>query len=133
MNKKSFLYGASILSLGAIITRVLGAVYRVPLTRVLGSFGMGLYQLVFPIYALLVVVSTSGMPHAVSKMVASCQGDQKAKKSIIKRSLVGIFLFSLVLSVILVIFCEKLAVFQGNRKLSISYLSIAPEVIFVGI
>lgn len=133
MNKKSFLFGAGILTIGALISRVLGAIYRVPLTRILGAVGMGMYQMVFPIYALLIVISTSGMPLAVSKLVASCQGNIYDKKYIINRSLKGIILFSLILSAILSIFCVKIAKIQGNADLSISYLSIAPAIIFVGI
>ena len=133
MNKKSILYGTGVLTLGAVVVRVLGALYRIPLTRLLGSVGMGMYQMVFPIYALLIVISTSGMPNAVSKMIASCHGNHFVKKRIIKRCLLGIFIFSFVLSAILMIFCTQLAIFQENPSLSVSYLAIAPAIIFVGI
>ena len=68
--EKSFLSGALVLSLGGLLAKVLGALYRIPLTNILGSYGMGLYQLVFPLFSLLLTISTAGIPVAVSKLVA---------------------------------------------------------------
>ena len=45
------LSGALFLAIGAFVSKLLGAVYRVPLTNLLGGTGLGLYQMVFPVYA----------------------------------------------------------------------------------
>ena len=45
--------GAITLTLASIIGKVLGAIYRIPLSNLLGASGMGLYQMVFPIYSFL--------------------------------------------------------------------------------
>ena len=58
------------LSLGGLLAKVLGALYRIPLTNILGSYGMGLYQLVFPPYILFLTVSQAGIPVALSKTIA---------------------------------------------------------------
>ena len=47
--KQSFIKGAIISSLGGFISKVLGAVYRIPLTNILGGEGMGIYQMVYPL------------------------------------------------------------------------------------
>ena len=68
-NKKVF-KGAFFLGVGAFVSKVLGALYRVPLTNLLGGAGLGLYQLVFPVYALMLDFSGAGVPSAVSSLIA---------------------------------------------------------------
>ena len=69
-SQKNFITGALLLSLGGLLAKVLGALYRIPLTNVLGSYGMGLYQLVFPPYILFLTISQAGIPVALSKTIA---------------------------------------------------------------
>ena len=52
-NNKTFVRGVATLSIGVFIAKLLGAIYRVPLTNLIGGYGLGLYQTVFPVYALL--------------------------------------------------------------------------------
>ena len=68
--QNGFLKGVFVLSVGGVVAKLLGAVYRIPLTNIIGSYGMGLYQLVFPLFSLLLTISTAGIPVAVSKLVA---------------------------------------------------------------
>ncbi|MEW6081787.1 MAG: polysaccharide biosynthesis protein [Bacillota bacterium] len=68
--RDSFIRGALILSVAHLLTRVLGAVYRIPLYRLIGGEGMGLVQMAYPIYTTLLALSTIGIPIAISKMVA---------------------------------------------------------------
>ena len=51
--KKSFVKNAGILAISVIIAKVLGAIYRIPLTGIIGAEGMGLYQFVYPVFALM--------------------------------------------------------------------------------
>jgi stage V sporulation protein B len=66
----SFLGGAFILSLGNFLSKVIGAITRIPLTGLLGAEGVGLYQLAYPFYCLLLTLSSSGLPSAISRMTA---------------------------------------------------------------
>ena len=70
MKNKVFVKGAVVLILCNLIGKVIGAVYRLPLARIVGGVGMGQYQLTFPLYCLILTISTSGMPVAISKLVA---------------------------------------------------------------
>ena len=49
-NRQNFLKGAVVLSVAGAISKVLGALYRIPLARLIGGEGMGLYQMAYPIY-----------------------------------------------------------------------------------
>lgn len=66
--------GAGILSAAAICGKLIGALYKVPLARVLTSHGMGMYQSVFPMYALLITITGGGVTAAVSKLTAENDG-----------------------------------------------------------
>ena len=60
--KSGFLSGAVWIAAGGFIAKALGAVYRIPLTNLIGGYGLGLYQLVYPVYCLLLTVSATGIP-----------------------------------------------------------------------
>lgn len=70
MAKESFLRGALILALASALSRVIGIAYMVILPRIIHEEGMGLFQLVRPIHYFAAVTAISGMPVAISKLVA---------------------------------------------------------------
>ncbi|NUU59880.1 stage V sporulation protein B [Paenibacillus agri] len=81
LNKQSFIQGTLILLAAGIINRMLGFIPRIVLPRVIGAEGVGLYQLGYPFFILLVTVITGGLPLAVAKMVAEAEGQNRPDKS----------------------------------------------------
>jgi stage V sporulation protein B len=73
--KDSILKGTALLTGAGIIVKLLGAAYRIPLSRLIGSEGIGLYQMAYPIYLIFLSLSTAGLPIAISKIIA----EQSAK------------------------------------------------------
>ncbi len=71
MGRRSFIAGAVILMAAGFAVRVLGFVYRVFLSNAIGAEGMGLFQLIAPVYSLIILTLTSGISIAVSKMTAA--------------------------------------------------------------
>ncbi|WP_277288226.1 putative polysaccharide biosynthesis protein [Veillonella montpellierensis] len=71
-----FLKGAMILTLAGVIVKVIGAFSKVLIARILGGEGIGLYQLAYPIYQIIVSISTAGIPVAISIMVAERLANQ---------------------------------------------------------
>lgn len=69
MARDSFVKGAVILSIGLGLTKVLGF-YRLVLPRLMGSEGVGLFNMAYPVYSVVLVLSTAGIPVAISKLVA---------------------------------------------------------------
>lgn len=69
-NTDDFIVQGSILAGAAVLTKVIGALYRIPLTRILGDFGMGIYSAAFEVYALALIFSTFSYPIVVSKLVS---------------------------------------------------------------
>lgn len=74
MTKTSFLRGAMILTVAGIVVKILGGANRILLSRILGGEGIGLYQMAYPIYILLLSIAGAGIPIAVSIMIAEQTG-----------------------------------------------------------
>ncbi len=73
MTKKkaaSFVKGALILAVASILVKVIGAVFRIPLTNLVGAYTMGLYSYAYRYYSILLTIATAGIPIAISKMVS---------------------------------------------------------------
>lgn len=70
MGKKALITGTLILTGASFITRILGFIFRIYMSNIMGAEGMGLYQLIFPIYMLTWSLCSAGVSLAVSKKVA---------------------------------------------------------------
>ena len=70
MRKGSLAAATAALALTSLAAKVLGAVYRIPLTNLLGAEGMGLYQTFFPVYALFITLTSGALPAVVSRYAA---------------------------------------------------------------
>ena len=135
MKNKGFVKGAIILIAFNLIGKIIGAVYRIPLANMLGSVGIGQYQLVFPLYSLLLAISTSGIPVAISKLVAEYNSKNQFENSkrLLKLSLCYLFLISLFCAAVVVILSKFIAGLQGNSGIYFCYYAIAPAILFVGL
>lgn len=122
--------GAFVLALGSFISKFLGALYRVPLTSVIGSYGIGLYQMVFPIYTLLLDFSGAGAPNAISKLIAENKdnSDVYFNQKILKVSKKLLGVLGGFFSLFMLIFSFIIAKGQGNSDCSLAYVFLSPSV-----
>lgn len=67
---KSFMYGAIILLIANALVKVIGAVFKIPLTYILGEEGMGYFSTSYQMYTWMFIIATAGLPVAISKMVS---------------------------------------------------------------
>ncbi|AIQ31878.1 membrane protein [Paenibacillus sp. FSL P4-0081] len=81
MRKQTFIQGTLILLFAGIINRMLGFIPRIALPRIIGAEGVGLYQLGYPFFIVLVTVITGGLPLAIAKMVAEAEGENRPEQS----------------------------------------------------
>lgn len=68
--KQSFFKGAMILSVAALIVKLIGALFKIPLTNILGGDGMGYFSTAYDIYMPVYVISNAGLPVAIARIVA---------------------------------------------------------------
>lgn len=73
--RPTFLSGVSILTLSALVVKVIGLLYRIPLLRYLGTEGMGYFNTAYELYALFCVVSTAGLPVAMSVLISAFESE----------------------------------------------------------
>ena len=126
--KSSIFRNLSWLLVCSIVAKVLGGVYRIVLTRILGT-NIGLYQMVFSAYSFLVILISSGIPLSISKMISS-QKSQYRQQKIIYGAVAILFSVSGVLALILALGGKGLALLQGEGKVYLCYIILAPSLIF---
>ncbi|MBQ4098420.1 MAG: polysaccharide biosynthesis protein [Clostridia bacterium] len=133
--KRSFVGGAALLGIGAVLSKIIGAIYRVPLTNLLGLDGLGLYQMVFPLYTLLLDFSGAGVPSAISKIISSypeLERKEKAKEYLLG-SLRLLFFLGVIASALMFFLSEKISYLQGDSRAALAYKSLAPAVLLVAV
>ena len=68
--KQSFLHGTALLAISAALVKVIGAFYSIPLKTIIGDDGFGFYSTAYEIYTLLLLISTAGLPVAMSRVIS---------------------------------------------------------------
>lgn len=136
MSKNSFLKGAFILGVAGIIVKILGAFFRIPLGNIITSEGMGYYQSAYPIYVLLLTISSAGFPTAISKLVSEkiAFNDYKGAHRIFKVSFIALIITGIVTTCAL-LFGAKYIVLNvlKNPRAYESMIAISPALLFVPI
>lgn len=97
--KNSFYVQGTILAAASIITRILGIVFRIPLTRLIGEEGIGAYSNAYEIYNLALLLSTYSIPIAVSKLVSARESKKEYRNSY--RAFQVALMFSLVVGAVM--------------------------------
>lgn len=69
-HSNSIIKQASILAVAGILVRIIGLLYRSPLTAIIGPEGMGYYSSAYNIYALILLISSYSIPTAISKLIS---------------------------------------------------------------
>lgn len=135
MKNKSFVISAIILALGGFFAKAIGALYKIPLTNILGSSGMGLYYLIFPVYSLIITFCSSGLNVALATEVAKCRKIRHRfnEQKLLRVALILSFVISLFFTIIILIVCKPLAFLQGNINAYWGYIAIAPAIIISSI
>ena len=107
--KQSFFGGAAVLAAGVVIVKIIGALFKIPLANILGETGNADFNNAYNIYAVLLTISTAGLPVALSKMISEAKtlGRERQARRVLKVSFAA-FLTLGVLSFVIMWF--------GNEK-----------------
>ncbi len=114
---KQTMKGAVILSIAALIAKILSAVYRVPFQNMVGNTGFYVYQQVYPIYGLGMTFALSGFPVFLSKLVAETRQPNQ-RKILLKRTFIILSCFSVVLFLGVFFFASQIAHAMGDLHLT---------------
>lgn len=134
MNKKqNFLTGAAILSLSTIIVKIIGMFYKLPLNAIIGEQGFAYFTAAYDIYSVLLVISTTGLPVAMSRMVSEAHtlGNGKQMQRIFRIALIAYMTIGLLGTGAMMLFPDALANMMELPKASYSIMALGPAVFFI--
>lgn len=110
--KNKFIKSTIILIFGGLITKVLGMIIKIALTRAISTEGIGLYSLILPTFNLFITLCSLGFPIAISKLVS--EGKNNNKKIVL--SIIPIMLlFNFILIIILFLISPFLSKYLLNN------------------
>ncbi|MBE7086156.1 MAG: polysaccharide biosynthesis protein [Clostridiales bacterium] len=129
--KNGFLKGAAWIAAGGFLAKVIGALYRIPLTNLIGGYGLGLYQMVYPVYCLLLTVSATGIPSSIAKLTAERLTKEQSDKPLFQTAMKLFLWIGLVGSLLMALFAPLLSKAQNSQQVVGGYYALAPSVFFV--
>ena len=131
--KQSFLKGALVLSLAALIVKLIGAVFKIPLANILGGDGMGYYTTAYDMYMPIYVLSNAGLPVAVSRVVAECTSNGRFRdaRRVLKISNLIFFCTGLIGMLIMLLGARWFVDYIKNPGAYLAVMMMAPTVFFV--
>ncbi len=125
--------GTLIMAVSSAIVKILSAVYRIPLYRIVGDSVMGYYSTGFQIYTVLLTFATAGLPVAMSRMVATANALERRNepKRIFLIALFTYGFFSFLVSLFMFFFSGEIATLMNNPGADYAVKAIAPAVCIV--
>ena len=134
--KQTFLHGAALLAMATAVVKVIGAFYKIPLKGIIGDQGYGYFITAYDVYSVLLLISTAGLPVAMSRMIsqASALGNQNQVRRVYKTARMIFLGLGLVSSLFMVLGSNWLAnevLMQPNAAYAIACLG--PCALFMGL
>lgn len=135
MSGNNFLKGAAVLGTAGLIVKIIGAIYRIPLTNLIGTEGIGYFQPAYQVYNLLLVISLAGFPTAVARLVSEKMAleNPQGAHQIFRLSMRVILVVSVVSSLTVLIFAKTIAQAIGYPGTYYSLLGLVPALMIVPI
>ena len=131
--KQSFVTGAAVLTASTVIIKVLGALFKLPLANILGSESMADFGAAYNIYALLLTISTAGLPVALSRMISAsdAMGKQNQVKRTFRVARAAFFVMGTVTTLLMLFGAKQLAAFEGAPTAVTGIRVLAPSLVCV--
>lgn len=131
----SFIKQAAILACAGLLVRVIGFLYRLPLTNMIGDEGNGIYSAGYYLYNFFLVMSSAGLPVAISKMVAEkiALGQYTNARKTFKVSMVVAGVLGFICMVLMLAFAEDFCSWVKSERSYYCIITLAPTVFVVSI
>lgn len=133
--KVSFLQGAAILGIAGLIVKVIGAAFRIPLANTIGLIGTSYYDTAYPYYSWLLVISSSGLPTAISKMVSErvTLGDYRGAHRVFTTAMQILCCIGLLTSILMFFGSDYIARLHMLPEAAYCFKALAPALFFVAL
>lgn len=133
---RGFLVQGTILAAAGIITKVIGAIYRIPMLNIMGLEGQGYYDIAFQVYSIALLISSYSLPLAVSKLVSArmAKGQKRNAFRVFKAAMIFAVAVGTVIMIVVFIGSDVIADHVMGAKLSSYALRVlAPGLLIVAI
>ena len=126
--KQNFLQGAALLAIATAIVKLIGAFYKLPLNMAIGAEGYSYFTTAYDIYSVMLLISTAGLPVAVSRMIsqASTLEHYTRMRKIFRTSLVMFAIMGALTSVLMIFGAKPLANIMNQPDAWISIACLGP-------
>ncbi len=133
--KQTFLHGAALLAMATAIVKIIGALYKLPLKMVIDDVGYGYFCTAYDIYNVLLLISTAGLPVAMSRMIsqASALGQYHQVRRVYNTARAIFLGLGAVSSLLMILFCKQLAQFQQQPNAAAAIMALGPCAFLMGI
>ena len=133
--KQNFLQGATLLAIATVIVKIIGAVYKIPLQGILGKIGYSYFSSAYDIYTLLLLISTAGLPVAMSRMIsqASSLNDHAQTRRVYNTSRAIFLIIGAVSTALMMVFCQALANSQEQPEAAMAIFCLAPSAFLMSV
>ncbi len=133
--KQTFLHGAALLAMATAIVKIIGALYKLPLKMVIDDVGYGYFCTAYDIYNVLLLISTAGLPVAMSRMIsqASALGQYNQVRRVYNTARAIFLGLGAVSSLLMILFCRELAQFQQQPNAAAAIATLGPCAFLMGI
>ncbi len=131
-----FVIQGSILAMASIIARIIGLVYRVPVTRIIGDYGNGLYGYAFEVYNMVLIISSYSLPSAMSKLVSARanRGQHKDAYKIFKAGLMFAIVVGLIASSLTFLMADFIStIIMKDGMIALCLRVLAPTIFVVAV
>ena len=131
--KQNFLQGTALLAMATAIVKVIGAIYKIPLNAIIGKQGFSYYSTAYEIYNVLLMISTAGLPVAMSRMIsqASSLGHNNRIRRIYSTARAIFLTLGIAGSLLMTLFCRQLAQFQNQPDAWAAIGALGPCVLLI--
>ena len=131
--KQNFLQGTALLAMATAIVKVIGAIYKIPLNAIIGKQGFSYYSTAYEIYNVLLMISTAGLPVAMSRMIsqANSLGHTNQIRRIYSTSRAIFLTLGIAGSLLMTLFCRQLAQFQNQPDAWAAIGTLGPCVLLI--
>lgn len=134
IKKQTFLQGTAVLAMATVLVKLMGFLFKVPLNNIIGEDGFGYFNTAYDVYNVLLMISTTGLPVAMSRMISQAQtlGNHAQIKRIYRTSLYVFLTIGMVGSLGMLIFCRQLSVMVTTNENSWAAIAaLAPCVLLI--
>ena len=134
IKKQTFLQGTAVLAMATVLVKLMGFLFKVPLNNIIGEDGFGYFNTAYDVYNVLLMISTTGLPVAMSRMISQAQtlGNHAQIRRIYKTSLCVFLSIGIVGSLGMLVFCRQLSVMVTTNENSWAAIAaLAPCVLLI--